>query len=283
MPASLALEGRVVAITGGARGIGRATAAALTSKGARVAIGDLDYDDAQAAARVMGGRAVAYELDVTDRASFEVFLDAAERDLGPLDVLINNAGVMPVGLLECESDETARRILDINVHGVIFGTKLALERMRPRDRGHIVNVASQAGKASFGGLATYCASKNAVVGLTSALAAELRGTGIHASCVMPAIVNTELSEGLPAPRLVKPVEPEDVAEAIVRVLERPQLNVHVPRSAGVASTAMSLMPARARRLVERSLRIENGFMDVDPRARESYEARAAREVAGVSS
>jgi NAD(P)-dependent dehydrogenase (short-subunit alcohol dehydrogenase family) len=282
MNAPTSLHGRVVAITGGARGIGRATAAALIRKGARVAIGDLDLDVAQSTARILGDGAIAYELNVTDRDSFDAFLDAVEDDLGPLDVLISNAGVMPVGLVENETDATARRIMDINVHGVIFGSKLALDRMRPRGRGHIVNVASQAGKAPFGGMATYCASKYAVVGFTSSLAAELRDTEIHTSCVMPAIVRTELSEGLPTPRLVKPVEAEDVADAIVGALERPRLNVHVPRTGGILLAAMSLMHNGLRRRVERALRIEDHFMHVDPESRAAYEERAARDTAGVS-
>ncbi|EHN10670.1 short chain dehydrogenase [Patulibacter medicamentivorans] len=282
MPAPpIPLDGRVVAITGAARGIGRATAAALVRKGARVAIGDLDPDLAQKAADALGGGTIAIALDVTDRASFDAFLTEAERRLGPLDVLINNAGIMPIARQLDESDATARRILDINVHGVIFGSKLALARMLPRDRGHIVNVASQAGKASFGGLGTYCASKHAVVGYTGSLADELRDSRVHASCVMPAVVRTELSQGLPTPKLLEPIEPEDVADAIVATLERPRLNVHVPRSGGAVLAAMNAMPPRARRGLERALGMEHGVMAIDPASRGAYEARAARTVSGV--
>jgi len=275
------LDGRVVAITGAARGIGRATAAALVRKGARVAIGDLDLELAEQTAGELGGDVVAVALDVTDPDSFAEFLDEAERRLGPLDVLINNAGIMPVVLQHEETDATARRILDINVHGVIFGSKLALQRMRPRGQGHIVNIASQAGKAAFGGLATYCASKHAVVGYTASLADEFYSTDIHATCVMPAIVATELSQGLPTPRLLKPVQPEDVANAIVAALERPRLNVHVPRSGGVVIAAMNALPARARRMLEKALGMEHGVRELDPSSRSAYESRAARDVTGV--
>jgi len=278
---AITLHGRVVAITGGARGIGRATAAALVARGARVAIGDLDLELTQATAAELGDGVIGLALDVTDRDSFATFIADTEQQLGPLDVLVNNAGIMPVGRLHEESDATARRIIDINVHGVIHGSKLALERMLPRGRGHIVNVASQAGKAPFGGLATYCASKYAVVGLTASLADELRDTGIHASCVMPAIVNTELAEGLPTPRLLKPIQPQDVADAIVATLQRPRLNVHVPKSGGVVLGAMSVLPARGRHLAERMLGVEHGITELDPASRAAYEARAAREVAGV--
>ena len=158
------LAGKVVAITGGARGIGEATARAIVAKGGKVAIGDLDVELAQKTAGVLGGGTIALELDVTRRDSFESFISQVEERLGPLDVLINNAGIMPIGPFVDEDDATARRMIDINLHGVIFGTKLAIPGMVRRGSGHIVNIASQAGKGGFPGGATYCATKHAVVG-----------------------------------------------------------------------------------------------------------------------
>ena len=110
--------------------------------------------------------------DVTDRASFDTFLREVESRLGPLDVLINNAGIMPIGVFVEETDATAHRMIDINLHGVIYGSKLALARFQSRGRGHLVNIASAAGKAGFAGGATYCATKHAVVGLCEAIRAE---------------------------------------------------------------------------------------------------------------
>src|SRR3990170_432036 len=111
------LTGRVIAITGGARGIGKATAAALARRGARVGIGDLDRELAEATAAELGGETLALELDVTSRDSFEGFLDQVEERLGSLDVIVNNAGIMPVGPFVEESDRTALMMVDINVHG----------------------------------------------------------------------------------------------------------------------------------------------------------------------
>src|SRR5574338_1230257 len=145
------VAGMVVAITGGARGIGKCTAQSLIRRGARVAIGDLHAELAEETAAELGGNCVAFELDVTDRESFSRFLDSAESELGPIDVVINNAGIMPIGPFIEETDETAKTMIDINLHGVIYGTKLALERMLPRGSGHIVNIASQAGKAGLPG------------------------------------------------------------------------------------------------------------------------------------
>src|SRR4030081_390997 len=126
------LAGETAAITGGARGIGRSTAQAMLRQGMRVAIGDVDLEAARKAAPELGPSAVALPLDVTDRASFSSFLDEAEEQLGPLDVLVNNAGIMQVGRFIDEDDATATRMIDINLHGVIFGNKLALNRMIPR-------------------------------------------------------------------------------------------------------------------------------------------------------
>ena len=173
------LAGDVVAITGGARGIGRATAAALIAQGARVAIGDIDAALAERTAQELGSGTVGLPLDVTNRTSFATFLDEVENRLGPLDVLINNAGIMPIGPFVEETDATAIRMIDINLHGVIYGSKLALERFIPRNRGHIVQIASIAGKVGFPGGATYCATKHAVVGLSESIRAELRGTNIE--------------------------------------------------------------------------------------------------------
>jgi NAD(P)-dependent dehydrogenase (short-subunit alcohol dehydrogenase family) len=269
------LNGRTVAITGGARGIGKATAKALVAKGARVAIGDLDLALAEKTATELGGNVVAFALDVTDRSSFDNFLSEAERELGPLDVLINNAGIMPVGLFTDEADDSARRQIDINVHGVIFGTKLALERMRPRGSGHIVNIASQAGKNGVPGVATYCASKHAVVGLSEAVRGELRGSGIEVSCVMPAIVNTELTSGVKPARGVRNVEPAEVADAIVGALEKPKFDIPVPRSAQSIGTFMSVFPRAVREAVARAMKVDKVMIDVDEEARRSYEDRAA--------
>ena len=176
------LNGQVVAITGGARGIGRATATALIAQGARVAIGDIDVAAGREdrVASSAPGR-IGLPLDVTDRDSFAGFLDEVERQLGPLDVLVNNAGIMPIGPFVEGDRRCARRLVDINIHGVILGSKLAVERFMPRGRGHIVQLASIAGKGGFPGGATYCATKHAVVGLTEALRAELRGTGDRAA------------------------------------------------------------------------------------------------------
>ncbi|MCB8971366.1 MAG: SDR family oxidoreductase [Thermoleophilales bacterium] len=273
------VAGKMVAITGGARGIGKATALALIRRGARVAIGDLDLELAEKTAAELGGNAVAFKVDVTDRDSFVTFLDDAERELGPLDVLINNAGIMPLGRFEEETDETAKMLIDINLHGVIYGTKLALERMIPRRSGHIVNIASQAGKAGIPGGATYCATKHAVVGLSEAVRLENLENGIEISCVMPAVVNTELGSGLTDTRGVKKLEPEEVAEAIVEAIETNRFDVWVPRSSAGIAVALNMVPRSGREFIARTMKADKVLAEVDDATRASYEERAARSTA----
>jgi len=274
------LSGKVVAITGGARGIGKATATALVRKGCRVAIGDLDLSLAEQTAAGLGGGTVALPLDVTDRASFTAFLDETERQLGPVDAVINNAGIMPVTPFVEESQESVRRQIDINLIGVITGTQLAIERLRPRGNGYIVNIASQAGKAGVPGIATYSGTKHAVVGMSEAVRGELRGSGVEVLCVMPTVVNTELTSGV-GQRWIKPVEAEDVANEIVDAMEVPRFDVFVPRVNGVMYKLLTLLPRAAREGLGRLMKFDKLMFEVDHGARRAYEERAAASEPGV--
>jgi NAD(P)-dependent dehydrogenase (short-subunit alcohol dehydrogenase family) len=273
------LAGRVVAITGGARGIGRATAAALIAEGARVAIGDIEAPLAEQTAVELGSGTIGLPLDVTDRPSFERFVDEVETRLGPLDVLINNAGIMPIGPFVEETDATARRMVDINLHGVIFGSKLALERFQRRGTGHLVNIASAAGKAGFPGGATYCATKHAVVGLSESIRQETRDTDIDVTVVMPVVVHTELGSGLPETRGFKAVEPEDVANAIVDALKRGRFEVYIPKSIGGLMRVQAITPRRLMEGIARLLKGDQVLSNPDHVARAAYEARMIETIA----
>jgi NAD(P)-dependent dehydrogenase (short-subunit alcohol dehydrogenase family) len=264
-----------VAITGGGRGIGRATARALIAQGARVAIGDIDGALAERTAGQLGSGTVGLPLDVTHRASFAAFLDQVEERLGPIDVVINNAGIMPIGGFVEETDETAARLVDINLHGVIFGSKLALERFTERGAGHLVNIASTAGKAGVPGGATYCATKHAVVGLSEAIRGEYRGAGIDVSVVMPVVVNTELGSGLQELRGFGHVEPEDVADAIVEALRTGRFEVYVPKSIAYLFRSKAVVPTFVSDWVGRLLKGDQVLANPDRTARAAYEQRLA--------
>ena len=275
------VNGKVVAISGGARGIGRCTAEALVREGAKVAIGDLDPELTEKVAAEIGGGTVGFGLDVTDRESFAAFMDGVEERLGPIDVLINNAGIMPLGDFTEEDDATSQRIMDINVHGVITGAKLAIRRMRPRRTGHIINVASMVGKISPPGGATYTASKHAVVGLTESLQLENADYGIEFSIVMPVVVRTELGSGLQETRGVKSVGPEEVAAAMVDALKFPKRDVYVPRETGAIHKATYILPHRAQLAVSKALKADKILQNIDHAQRAASEARAARSHPGL--
>lgn len=273
-PPSSPLAGRVVAVTGGARGIGACTAAALAARGAAVAIGDLDQEAAASTARRIGGFTVATGLDVTDPGSFDAFLDLTEERLGSLDVLVNNAGIMPLSPLLDEPDDVTARILDVNVRAMIHGAREAARRMVPRGRGHIVNVASTAGKAGLPGASTYCASKAAMIVFSEAIRGELQDHGVDVSCVMPGIVRTQLAGGIQDMKGFRAITPEQVGEAIADAVVEPRFEVFVPRSAGSLLKATALMPRGAREWMGRSMGADHLFLDAaaDP-ARRDYEDR----------
>jgi NAD(P)-dependent dehydrogenase (short-subunit alcohol dehydrogenase family) len=278
VPRSLA--GQVVAITGGGRGIGRATAAALTARGARVGVGDIEAQLAEQAAEELGSGAIGLALDVTNRESFAAFLNEVEDRLGPIDVLINNAGIMPIGPFMEESDATAKRLVEINVHGVIFGSKLALERFSSRGRGHLVNIASIVGKSASPHLATYVATKHAVVGLTEALRLEFADTAIDFTVVMPVGVNTELYSGLQPLRGMKTPEPEDVAEAIVEALQTGRYEVYLPKRMNAVIRSSALIPRKAQDFMGKALG-GDVMTRPDHGARAAYEQRIAGTMAAA--
>lgn len=282
----LPIRGAVVAITGGARGIGRATALEFLKQGGRVAIGDVDAAMVEQAAAELGeqtgNEVLGLHLDVTDRKSFAAFVATTGDRLGPMSVLVNNAGIMPTGPFAEESPEMTDRLVDINLHGVLTGSRLALEAFadRPGTPGHIVNLASLAGVSGFAGLATYCATKHAVLGFTEALNREQHGTGIGVTAVLPGAVNTELSAGNSIPDWIRPVaevEPEDVARAIVAVIGTTKTQVTVPRALGAMLTMMSLVPDAPRQSIQRAAKFDTAFSHMDANARAAYERRAAGE------
>jgi NAD(P)-dependent dehydrogenase (short-subunit alcohol dehydrogenase family) len=265
--------GKVIAITGAARGIGLATATVLRDSGARVAIGDVDESAVHAAGSRLG-LAVHRRLDVTDRQSFTDFLDSVETELGPLDVLVNNAGVIAVGSAFGEADAATRRLLDVNVYGVILGTKLAAQRMLPRRRGHIINIASLGAVVPAPGIATYCATKHAVLGFTDTVRLENRGSGLHFSAVLPTLVNTDMIAGLSGLRGMRNAEPEDVARAVAALITKPKARVMVPRSLNAVRLAQKVMPLAAFEALSRGLGAESVFGgQVDAEKRKRYTER----------
>lgn len=263
----------VVAITGGGRGIGLATAHALAAHGARVSIGDLDADLARDAARSINGHSSA--LDVRDRASFAAFLASTRQALGPIDVLINNAGIMPMGSFLDESDATSDTQIDINLRGVITGMKLALPEMLARGQGHIVNVASLAGRFPIPGAAVYCGTKFAVVGLTETVREEFRDSGVNFTVVLPSRVSTELVAGTAGGRGLPTASPEEVAAIIVEALEKKLPTVTAPRYLEQLPGLYSITPRWLQTAIRKLIRDDRILTSMDHQARAGYVQRLA--------
>ncbi len=266
------LTGAAVLITGAGRGIGRETAAEFASRGARVCVGDIDAGAAERTARELGGDVAGFELDVRSRDSFAAFLTASEQVAGPPHVLVNNAGIMPLGPFLEEEDETSRQTIEVNLWGPILGMKLVLPGMVERGRGHVINVASMMGKVHVPGAAVYGASKYALVGLNATVRDELSGTGVTATAVLPGIVRTELISGISIPRVLPPVEPEQVAKAIVDSCKGRPPEVHIPRWFGAYEPATALLPRPVMGGIRRLLG-DDRAMSPDAAKRADYEDR----------
>lgn len=222
----ITLDGSVVVVTGGARGIGRATAARLVAAGARVWIGDVDAAAVRRTAGDLGAR--GDRLDVADAESFASFLAQAEAD-GPVRMLVNNAGILRSGSFLEQSLDGHSREIAVNLEGVVNGMHLVLPGMVARGQGHVVNVASMAAKITTPQMATYCATKFAVAALSRAVRAELAGTGVTISTVMPAAVNTDLIGHFTLGPTIPVLEPEEVAEAVVATARHRRAENPLPR------------------------------------------------------
>lgn len=264
---------KLAMVTGGARGIGLATARRLRDEGYRVVLADLDGDLAQSEAKALGGIGVA--LDVRDAEAFGAVVRRLEADEGPVAVLVNNAGIMPVGgFLEQTLAMDARQI-DINVHGVIAGIRAVLPAMRARREGHIVNIASVAGKVGCPDIAVYSAAKHAVIGLTEAVRHEVMEEGVRLSYVCPAFVRTELIAGAPGPRWPPPASPDDVGRTVVRALRTGKVDLYVPRIARLSAILPALLPRSIYEPVGKAFGLAQMFTGVDAAARQRYRDRVS--------
>jgi 2-hydroxycyclohexanecarboxyl-CoA dehydrogenase len=189
------LERKTALVTGGASGIGAATARRLAAEGARVAVADIDEAGARAVAGELDGAAIA--LDVTDVASVRAGVAVAAEAVGPLDVLVNNAGTDRFAWFVHTDEQVWDLVLGVNLRGVLAVTHAVLPAMHERGGGAIVNVASEAGRVGSQGSATYSAAKAGVIGFTKALALESARYGVRANAVAPGPIDTPLLNSAP--------------------------------------------------------------------------------------
>lgn len=266
------IAGLAIVVTGAGRGIGEATAELLAAKGATVALGDLDSSLVQTVAARIGPGAVGAHLDVTSTESWTEFL-AAVGEVGPIDVLVNNAGIMPLGSVLEEPEAVAKAIIDVNVHGIINGTKAVAPGMAERGHGQIVNVASAVGRIAVADGATYSASKFAAVGFSEATRAELKPKGIDVSVVLPTVVQTELAAGVPTARGVRAVTAKDVAEVIATAIRSGHPELWVPRWVQGMTKATGVLPRWLQERIAGAFGADRVLADRDDSQRAAYESR----------
>ncbi len=191
---------KVILITGASSGIGAGIARELASAGARVMLGARRLDRLEALAaeiREMGGAVMTRQLDVTDRADVAAFADAVRLAWGSIDVIVNNAGIMPLSLMTSMKVEEWGRMVDVNIKGVLHGVAAVLPEMTARGSGHIINIASIGALAVSPTAAVYCATKYAVRAISDGLRQECRD--IRVTCIHPGVVESELADTITDP------------------------------------------------------------------------------------
>ncbi|MGV8885019.1 MAG: SDR family oxidoreductase [Microbacteriaceae bacterium] len=265
------LSAKVIAVTGGARGIGHEIARQLAAAGARVALGDRDGDAARHAAQTLPGTLIGLDLDVASSESFAAFLSAVEKEWGPIDILINNAGVMWAGSFDDEPEQATHQQIAVNLLGVITSIKLAAPAMVTRGSGHIITVASAASILTTPGEAVYAATKHGVLGYIKAVRAELHRTPVRFSVIMPTVVQTAMSEGT-GTGAARILQPADVAAAVLRTIARPRFEVTIPGYVGPVLAAVNLLPGWLRDPISRGL-VPDQVRLVNRGARRDYDAQ----------
>jgi len=214
------LDGKIALVTGASRGIGLAIARRMASMGARVSLCGRNAKQLESAAnecRRTGSEAIAIEADVTRPADLDNLVTTTQRSLGPIEILINNSGIGYFAPVQDADTSKWDSVLDTNLKAVFLLSHAVAPGMIRMGRGHIVNIASLAGKNTFSGGAVYCASKWGLLGLTGCMAEDLRAHGIRVSAICPGSVATDFS--FPSGRdKSKMLQPDDVAHAVAAIL-----------------------------------------------------------------
>lgn len=263
-------KSRVALVTGASSGIGEAAARELAHAGFTV------YGTSRKAAAGEQRDGVTFlPLDVTDDASVAAAVGEALGRSGRIDVLVNNAGVMPLGGFLEESDALSRTTLDVNIWGLIHGMRLVMPGMIARGRGHVVNIASMAGKIPLPGMAVYNASKFAAVGLSAAVRREYADTGVSVSAVLPSAVRTELASGAPLGRGMPTVDPEVIAAAVVSSCRTRKAEIPVPGFLAGWDLLDAVTPEPVMRVGRRALGDRRALTSLDRKTRAAYENRVA--------
>lgn len=274
------MESAIALVTGGARGIGLSIAQRLAREGVRVVIADLDGEAAARAAREIGSGAQGFALDVAEFDEYLRVVTEVEETIGPIDIVVNNAGIMPVGPLLGELRGVAEATMRVNFWSHYISYQVLAPRMIARGRGHFINVTSAAGAIHSPGLASYVASKHAATGFARSAREELVGTGVTISTVMPAAVRTQLVDGIPFKWWEKLgiIPPEWVARDAVRTVRNRPAVVGSPRGTVLALRLQHLVPEWLWLLGRRVVNADRTVGPVDRRARSEYDGRIEQQI-----
>ncbi|MDD3719255.1 MAG: SDR family NAD(P)-dependent oxidoreductase [Actinomycetota bacterium] len=235
------LAGKVVLITGGARGMGKLHARNFAREAARVVVTDLDESELEKTAAEMreaGYEVFPYLQDVSDReAGFEL-VNRVEAEVGPIDVLVNNAGITTAEYVMDTSESTFRRIIDVNYLGPVWMMHAVIPGMLARKRGHVVNVCSIVAKVAPPKLGAYNASKAALLSITDTIRQELKGSGVNFTIVNPGYIATGMFEGAKVPVITHWQDPQKVADALVDAVKKNKAEIFVPRFMTLVASAV---------------------------------------------
>ncbi|MFQ5603582.1 MAG: SDR family NAD(P)-dependent oxidoreductase [bacterium] len=241
-------KNKTALITGAARGIGQAIAVELASAGANIIGVDLRLNDLQSTEKAVhsrGQKFTGFACDISDERTACELINTVASTNGGFDVLVNNAGILPSGYFADREFKSWRRVVEVNLIGLIHLTHTALPHLLQKNAAHIVNIASIAGKFGTEGVAVYAAAKHGVVGFSSALRAELQDTKVGVSWICPSMADTRLAEGVARHFLTPLVQPEDVAKAVRKAIEKNAIEVFVP---GRVRLVVSILPSLAPKL-----------------------------------
>ena len=235
------LAGKVVLVTGAARGMGKLEAMGFAREGCRLVITDVDGKELERTAEEM--RSQGYEVhpfvhDISDREACFSLAERVEKEVGPVDVLINNAGITDCRAVLEYPESSLRRMMDVNYFGSVWMMQAFVPRMLQRKRGHVVNICSVAGKVGNALMGGYCATKHALIGITDAIRQELYRSGVDFTIINPGYVRTGMFEGGKVPFITRWQDPQKVADAVIRAVKKNHAEVAVPRFA-VRTTALA--------------------------------------------
>lgn len=267
---SVLLRKGVAVVTGGARGIGLAIAHDLAGVGYQVVLGGPDVESCRAAAREVGQDCLGWRLDVTETQGIERFVEAVEAEVGPIEVWVNNAGVMPTGPAEQVAPVLADLTIDVNFRALVHTCRIVVPRMRSRGRGCLVNVASATALIPLADLAVYSGTKAAVTAFSDALRRELRGSGVQVVVIHPHHTTTAMGAGLARIPVLRPIAPKKVSAAVLVALRHGRPEASVPGWLGPAARLLALFPWRVRDRIVTLLRVHEIATHADPVARRAY-------------